>query len=168
MKAKCNLVGCIFAILISCSIGKGQTNQASTFKITPEDVIDSVQIHNWQFDSFENTANAYALEQTQLKTNLLAILNATNSPVLNQYCTAYYLGELKAQEGVTNLSAKIKLSLNDGPVIFVRLPGRNIPQNPAMQALIKIGNPSIPAVIRNLAESDDPKVRELSLQVLAR
>jgi len=37
---------------------------------------------------------------------------------------------------------------------------------PAMEALIKIGNPSIPAVIRNLAGSDDVKVRELSLKVL--
>ena len=37
---------------------------------------------------------------------------------------------------------------------------------PVMEALIKIGNPSIPAVIRNLAESDDIKVRELSLKVL--
>ena len=35
-----------------------------------------------------------------------------------------------------------------------------------MHALIKIGNPSIPAVIRNLAESDDAKVRELSLTAL--
>ena len=38
--------------------------------------------------------------------------------------------------------------------------------HPAVEALIKIGNPSIPAVIRNLAESDDAKVRELSLKVL--
>jgi hypothetical protein len=35
-------------------------------------------------------------------------------------------------------------------------------------ALIEIGNPSTPAVIRNLADSDDPKVRELSLRVLTR
>ena len=39
---------------------------------------------------------------------------------------------------------------------------------PAMEALIKIGTPSLPAVIRNLAESDDAKVRELSFMVLNR
>jgi len=38
----------------------------------------------------------------------------------------------------------------------------------AVDALIKIGNPSIPAMMRNLAESDDAKARELSLQVLTR
>jgi hypothetical protein len=37
-----------------------------------------------------------------------------------------------------------------------------------IDALVAIGNPSISAVIRNLTESDDTKVRELSLQVLTR
>jgi hypothetical protein len=37
-----------------------------------------------------------------------------------------------------------------------------------IDALIAIGNPSIPAMIRNLADSDDARVRELSLQVLTR
>lgn len=37
---------------------------------------------------------------------------------------------------------------------------------PAMEALIKIGNPSLHSVIRNLAESDDVKIRELSLIAL--
>jgi hypothetical protein len=35
-----------------------------------------------------------------------------------------------------------------------------------MSALMRIGNPSIPAVIGNLEQSDDVKVRELSLAVL--
>ena len=35
-----------------------------------------------------------------------------------------------------------------------------------MDALIKIGTPSIPAMIRNLKESDDARVRELSLEIL--
>ena len=37
---------------------------------------------------------------------------------------------------------------------------------PATQALVKIGNPAIPAVIRNLAESDDATFRRLSLSAL--
>jgi HEAT repeat protein len=40
--------------------------------------------------------------------------------------------------------------------------------NPVVEALIKIGNPSIPAVVRNLAESDNADVRSLSLKVLCR
>jgi hypothetical protein len=37
---------------------------------------------------------------------------------------------------------------------------------PAMEALVKIGNPSIGAVIRNLEESDNAKIRDLSLKVI--
>jgi hypothetical protein len=43
-----------------------------------------------------------------------------------------------------------------------------ISEHPAMEALIMIGNPSIPAMIRHLEESDDIQVRDLSLKVLYR
>ena len=39
-------------------------------------------------------------------------------------------------------------------------------KRPAMDALVKIGSPSIPALIRNLAGSDNANVRELSLRAL--
>jgi len=37
-----------------------------------------------------------------------------------------------------------------------------------MEALVKIGNPSIPVVIQNLEDSDDVQVRELSVTVIHR
>jgi hypothetical protein len=171
MKKKYILIGnFFFALLISCCIASGQTNEQQNvdYKITPQDVIASTHIKGWQFESFERVANTYSLEQGLLKTNLLSILNDPKSSGLNQYCAIYYLGELKATEAVTSLAVKIKLSLNDLPVIFSHLPGTNMPSYLAMTALIKIGNPSIPAVIRNLAESDDAQVRELSLQVIVK
>ncbi len=37
---------------------------------------------------------------------------------------------------------------------------------PAVEALIKIGDPAIAYVLRNLQESNDAKVRELSMRVI--
>lgn len=168
---KYNTIVCfIFVMLISCYVVKGQTNEqkVSAFKITPEDVIASTHIKGWHFESFMDVAIAYNSEQTQLKTNLLAILDDPKSTAMNQYCAAYYLGELKASEAVTSLAAKIRLSLNDTDALFSRLPGTNMGTYSAMIALIKIGTPSIPAVMGNLAESDDTLVRQLSLEVVER
>ena len=44
----------------------------------------------------------------------------------------------------------------------------DISDYPVVDALVKIGNPSIPAVIQNLAETEDGQVIELSLEVLYR
>ena len=76
---------------------------------------------------------------------------------------AYFIGEYRFSQSANNLAQVIALHED-----FLRPNGRIWVwgQYPAMEALIKIGNPSIPAVIRNLAESDDAKVRELSLKVL--
>ena len=70
------------------------------------------------------------------------------------------------QKVVDALAVKIALKMDLSQNIIKGYP--IIAGYPAMDALIKIGNPSIPAMIRNLAESDDAKYQELSLQVLYR
>jgi HEAT repeat protein len=73
---------------------------------------------------------------------------------------------LNAKEAADVLAVKIKLHIGDSSVLFIHLPA--IADCAAMKALIKIGTPAIPAVIKNLAESNDAEVRKLSLEVLCR
>jgi hypothetical protein len=37
---------------------------------------------------------------------------------------------------------------------------------PAVEALVRIGSPAIPAVMQNLTELDDKKIKDLSLKVI--
>ena len=91
---------------------------------------------------------------------LLRIFNDPKSRVYVPKCVAaYYLGEMRAAEAADSLAAQITL----------RPPPGGKPYGgyyPVETALVAIGNPSIPGVIRNLAQSDDAKTREISLQVL--
>lgn len=92
------------------------------------------------------------------------IFKDAQSPVLTKGAAAYCLGELRASEAVNVLALGIALEINS-----VSNDHLTLLQGPiVMKALIKIGNPSIPAVMKNLAESDDAKVRALSLQVIER
>lgn len=91
------------------------------------------------------------------------LLNIFNNPKTGDYpkcCAAYYLGEMRASEAVDSLANQITLE----PIVISHEPAYGY--NPPVDALVKIGTPSIPAVIRNLAESEDEKVREFSMAVL--
>jgi HEAT repeat protein len=127
-------------------------------------VIASVRTND--LHSFQVTATKFHDERKNLIMALLSVFNDSSASNLNQCAAAYYLGEVKAAEAVDALAAKITLQLNIWSLNIHALP--IIPKNSAMEALIKIGDPSIPAVIRNLADSDDAQVRKLSLQVLVR
>ena len=78
---------------------------------------------------------------------------------------AYFLGEYRFPQAVNLLAKniswedKIRSNTERGSEWFWD-------RFPATQALVKIGNPAIPAVIRNLAESDDATFRRLSLSAL--
>jgi len=73
---------------------------------------------------------------------------------------------MRAPQVVNALADKVTLAFDSSRTPIFHFP--IISGYPAMDALVKIGNPSIPAVIRNLEESEDAKVRELSLKVLYR
>jgi hypothetical protein len=105
-----------------------------------------------------------------MASQLLDILKSKKTSNLNQCASAYYLGEIRNPESANALADLISLRLDVSKINLIGLPEilQKIGEYPAMNALIKIGNPSIPAVIRNLAESDDAKVRELSLKILYR
>ena len=96
---------------------------------------------------------------------LLKVLNdpnlATNDVV--KCDAAYHLGEMGAKEAVDSLAAQITIR---APQIDPHSGTGFLGNNPAEDALIEIGTPSIPALIRNLTESDDEWVRNYSLEAL--
>jgi hypothetical protein len=102
-------------------------------------------------------------QRKQVIQSLLKTFNDPKSTVyISKCCAASYLGELRAAEAADSLAAQITIR----PPLGGHEPLGGY--DPVVMALIEIGNPFTPAVIRNLADSDDPKVRELSLRVLTR
>ena len=76
---------------------------------------------------------------------------------------AFLLGQYRFGQGASSLAQAIALHEE-----VVRPNGREWfwDRYPAFEALIKIGNPAISPAIRNLEESDDPEIKELSLKVI--
>lgn len=82
-----------------------------------------------------------------------------------KFYAAYLLGEYRFPQAADGLARRITLEDK------IRSTGQRScewfwDRYPAMEALIKIGIPSIPALIGNLEESDDATVRKLSLKVI--
>jgi hypothetical protein len=156
------LVLCVMAFL---TFRLNAQNENYAFKIKPEDILASCH-PNGSLQAFQIVAIDFTAERGKLITKLLEILKNPQSTNFDQCAAAYYLGEMRAPQAADILAAQITLKLD-----FKHLDLNGLPVMPtdfAQEALIKIGNPSIPAVIRNLAESDDAKARELSLLVLYR
>jgi hypothetical protein len=149
-------------ILIILTFLCAETNLLAqdTNEITYQGIIKSIKGNP---DSLDVTINWFGNQRQQFVGKLLDLLQRPESPNPEQCAAAYYLGELRAPEAASVLASKITLQYTY-PVDHLTI----LMRSPAFEALIKIGDPSISAVIRNLAESDDVKVRELSLQVLTR
>ncbi|MGH7976621.1 MAG: HEAT repeat domain-containing protein [Limisphaerales bacterium] len=124
--------------------------------------------HTYNIYVFEQVADEFKSERNQLGTELIKTFSNLHLINLNRCAAAYYLGEMRFTGAVEDLASGIALRFDRSRIQLDYLIKIDISEYPAMDALIKIGNPSIPAVIRNLAESDDAQVRKLSLQVLYR
>jgi len=149
----------IIALVDVASFAQGVS--FSSNKLKPEDIIASIRANT--FDTFDNLAANVIDDRTRFINELRKIFNDTKSSNYQQCAAAFYLGEMRASEAAYDLAVNIKLSMDhslDHATILTMAP--------TVTALVKIGNTSIPAVIRNLAESDDAQVRDLSLKVLYR
>ena len=114
---------------------------------------------------FESVVGNYQTNHNQLGSKLLTLFKT--APLnFNQSAAAFFIGEIHYTNAVDDLASQITLRFQG--VIMKHLVKISISKYPAMDALIKIGNPSIPSVIRNLAESSDTQVRELSFETLCR
>jgi hypothetical protein len=129
--------------------------------VTPDEIIASVGATNYEFYNFDEGLAARTTHQREhLITKLLNFYRDGRTSDDQKCAAAFYLGELRASDAANDLGANIALNLSH-PSNFGGAFGPWIPD-----ALFEIGTPAIPALIKNLQESDDTKVRELSLEVL--
>lgn len=95
---------------------------------------------------------------------LLSLLNDSNTHSIAKCYAATYLGMMHASEAATSLASNITIVVAQDSHHMECPPVGSF--EPMSDALITIGTPSIFAVIQNLEESDDLKVRKPSLNVL--
>ncbi len=125
------------------------------------DVLASIQ-KNHNFEKFERAAIKFGDDRQALNNELLKVFNNVAASNMNRCWAAYYLGELRQPDSVNSLASNITLLLIRHPLIHLPLGG----MCPARDALIKIGSPAVGALLDNLQKSDDPNVREYSLNAL--
>jgi hypothetical protein len=155
----CFVIGLIAVLTLT---SRAQETNASPYKTSFDDIIASCLTTN--LDLFEKIDLQRDQDQRRLINKLLGIFKDPKSSRLNQCAAAHYLGELHASMAVRALSEKITLNyVRTGFIDHMSNLGAAVEV-----ALIQIGTPSIPAMIRNLEESDDASVRGLSLKVLYR
>ncbi len=94
---------------------------------------------------------------------LILILDGNAMPDVKD-SAAKLLGDYRAAEGVKSLIANFALDVR--PRVMNGMLADDYVQ-PVTIALIRIGNSSIPAVLRYLEQTDDPRMRRLSLKVLS-
>ena len=151
-----------FALLTGlCSALHGQETN-SVYKTKPEDVIASVL--SGKFKSFNAVAINFGDERTRLGRQLMKILTDPKSSNFVRCTAAYYLGEMRFSEAADVLAGQIALEDTSESTISLNI----LSWPPALDALAKIGSASLPALIRNLSESDDSEVRDLSLTLVLR
>jgi HEAT repeat protein len=142
-----------------------------TFMLTKEQVKQRsgstnllARLHNLeQLDDSAREALAFSgrQEHNEIQRALVRALGSDNKEV--KVVAAYLLGEFRCSEAADSLARAITLA--DDKLHFSEPLWDT---HPALEALIKIGNPSVPALIQNLSESDDPGVRAFSLTALRR
>jgi HEAT repeat protein len=128
--------------------------------VTPDEIIASVGATNKYYSFDEGLAGRIMYQREHLITVLLNIFRDGRASNDQKCAAAFYLGEMRASEAVDDLANNIALHMSPGPT-YGGMIGPSIPV-----ALVKIGTPAVPALIKNLQESDDGYVRKSSLTVL--
>jgi len=147
----------------------GQAGDGTTNKPVDEQIVAAIRMsQSGPVHDVVALINGEIRHREKIVQYLLAILRDPEPSDSAKGYAAYYLGVLRASEATDALADHITLSLLSpgtatGHMNIDLAPWRALP---AMHALHAIGTPSIPAVVRNLAESDNASVRELSLRAL--
>jgi len=113
----------------------------------------------------QKTLAEEVIEQ-RLEVTQALILDLSSSNINTRYYVASLLGEYRDMTAVYALNKVIKLEDAD----YVSRSRFTIwfwGRYPAVDALVSIGDPSLPVLEDNLATSDDPEIRELSLYSIA-
>ena len=128
--------------------------------------IQSISENKQPVEPLRNLLRNQSLQREKNIRELVHILNDSNSPKGAKLFAAYYLGEMHAVEAVDILAANITLELGY-PVsggLYEMEPEWN--GAPAQSALWRIGSPAIPALMHNICDSTDDKVRRESLRTV--
>lgn len=157
MRYVCNLFVCLFVVgLGTFALGeKNMGKQAVEKKGSIPRLV-----------SLGNKERMKLLEQlSQERVNVLAALvsqlDSANPKEVN-ISIAFLLGVNRMEQAASHLSRLITLEADIVEHSREPLWGRY----PVVEALIRIGNPAIPEMIKNIEVSDDEKVRELSTRVI--
>jgi hypothetical protein len=164
MKTNIYFLFTLIIVMVSADKIYGQPRYTDVTNVIDDKLVAAIASSN--YDPNINLRGLLADSITQRKQvvqSLIRVFNDPKSRAETQKCNAaYYLGAIRASEAADSLAAQITVA----PGVAGSEPFTG--WEPVTTALVAIGTPSIPSVIRNLAESDDTKVRELSLQVLTR
>ncbi len=105
--------------------------------------------------------NEIEREWQTTKEILITQLGSTN--IHTRCCSAYLLGLYRYPEAVESLGQMVSL---EDKATEGKQKERRWDRYPAFEALIRIGKPSIPAMLRNIEGSEDETIRELSARVI--
>jgi hypothetical protein len=100
-------------------------------------------------------------ERIHMERNLIRQLDNSKTKQA-KFAVAFLLGYYRMEKSVPHLSKLITLEAQGTKQKRENLWDRY----PVVEALIRIGNPAIPEMIRNIETSEDNKVRELSARVI--
>lgn len=101
-------------------------------------------------------------ERSDIQGNLIHQLGASDSKEMKS-AAAFLLGMYRMDQSVYHLSKFITLE-NEHIVPNTKEPLWD--RYPVVEALIRIGKPAVPEMLRNIRTSDDEKTRELSARVI--
>ena len=162
-------------ILFSLTVGLGakisaeEGAAANESFVSPAEIMASVYagtndthaVYEWQrrSDEWESQNRALAL-------HLISVFHDPKASNLDRCFAAYYLADLRSPDTVNVLASQITLRFDTNSPSTHRLPKIAPGDYVSVYALIQIGSPSIPAMLRHLSESDDLKARELFLSVI--
>lgn len=110
--------------------------------------------------NLDKQLTAHELERERLRVSLTSSLHAVSPEV--QYAAAYLLGLYRYAEAVNDLANAITLHAET----IQQSKEARWGQFPVVEALIRIGEPSVRAMLANLETSDDANVRGLSARVI--
>lgn len=101
-------------------------------------------------------------DRYSLQSELIAQLDASKSKEVT-FSAAFLLGIYRMEDSVPTLA---KIITMESDVMLHASAEPRWDQYPIVEALIRIGNPAVPEMIKNIETSKDKKVRELSARVI--
>lgn len=154
---------CICYLVFACVMSIALTVQSAPFPGHEDELAIIKQLDGLDETQCEAALSKLSLRRAEMQRELITVLNTSHSESV-EAASAYLIGLYRMDGAVKALAESIRLKTKN----ILQDRESLIGAYPAFDALIAIGSPSIPALIENLAESDDSLVRELSLRAVCR